>query len=57
MTARERTVIRAVIRALEDHDVNAIEYLFAAYGVQFHASQPLHLNCSGLLKALIDADS
>lgn len=57
MTARERTVIRAVIRALEGGDRGTIDALSTSYGIPYSANKPRANRVAELLKALCDDNS
>ena len=57
MTARERTVLRAAIRALNAEGNFDLDAFSTAYGVPYRKNQPVRNQVAALLKALIDADS
>ena len=55
MTAKERTVIRAVIRALEGADVVTMDALAFSYGLPAHNYKPTKVRAVALLKVLVEA--
>jgi hypothetical protein len=57
MTARERTVIRAVIRALRGDGYTTLEALMTAYGVQYRHNRLIKENVAVMLIALIEASN
>ena len=56
MTAKERTVLRACIKALQG-DIMQVDAFRPSYGLSLFNNKPTKDKVAELLKALIDADS
>lgn len=57
MTARERTVIRTIIRALRDGKQLPMQSLMVAYGLPVRYGTPVKDNVAALLTALVEVSN
>jgi hypothetical protein len=57
MTARERTVIGAIVDALMGGSTERVDALSVAYGIPVHGFQPIKYRAAALLQALIEASN